>query len=149
MHRNRANRRARHTRRATATLALISAATFLNLLLLLFGKRYRLLLGSALAYYPGWLTTAVNGGIGSRALALLFGLGLCLAYVVCLCRVHRQGLRLGFFFYAADTAILLAVALFLVGNPESCLFELLIHGGILWTLYQGAAAQWQRKPAIR
>ena len=142
---HRASRRAGFTRRATAVLALLAGATFINLILLFWGMRYRLLTGSAAAYYIGWLAQGTDSGVGVQGLALFLGLGLCLAYVICLYRAHGQGLAMGFLFYAADTVVLLITALFAVANPESCLFELMTHGAVLWILYRGAAAQQRPK----
>ena len=145
MQKHRAKRRAGFTRRATAALALLAVATFMNLILLYWGKRYRLLTGSAAAYYIGWLARGTESGIGLQGLARFLGLGLCLVYVICLYRANNQGLAMGFLFYAADTALLLITVLFAVANPESCLLELLTHGTMLWILYRGAAAQQRPK----
>ena len=123
--RDRRQRQAMRRRIARARIALgaVALGTGANLVFLWLGIPFRIYASASFWYYVNLLS-------GNRWIGSLLGVATCLGYGFWI-----RDVALGRKLYAADTAFLLMVCLFLLENPLCCLPELVIHGAVLGLLW--------------
>lgn len=128
--------------------------TALNIAFLLGNADLYISYSAALPYYLVWLGKVFDNGLFLGDLNGEFtATGLVMAGVI-LCgwlavwwmsQSSRSWLKAGFVMVIADLATLIAVALVLMGDLFSCLWEAVIHVAVIWEMYQGLNAWRQRE----
>lgn len=127
--------------------------TALNIAFLLGNADLYISYSAALPYYLVWLGKVFDNGLYLGSLNGEFtATGLAMAGVLLaawlvvwwMSKDNRTWLKAGFFMVIADLVILLAVALVLMGDLVSCLWEAVIHIAVIWEMYQGLKAWDQR-----
>ena len=130
-----------------ALLAVV-AITLLNQLLLMFGVKYHFFFSASMPYYLNWLGVELSAvaSVGAyRALAVVLTLALYVLYGACwlLSVQRREWLLAALVIYAVDTVFLAVFALALLGNPASCLLEVITHAPAVYALYGAYRASGQ------
>ena len=132
--------------------------TVLNIAFLLGNVDMYISYSAALPYYLVWLGKIFDNG---RYMGPLNGqftaTGLVMAGILLaiwlvlwwLARGSRRWLQVGLWVVAADFAVLAIVALVLMSNPLSCLWEAVLHGAVIWEIYQGLKAWKQMEDALQ
>ena len=120
---------------AAGRLALLALTglTLVNLLLLCFRAEYHFLLSGAVPYYVNWLCVKLNAAGIWSVLSALLSLVLVAFYGACWLLSHQRRICLtaAAAAYALDTVLLVIFAFTLVGNPASCILEILTHLAVL------------------
>lgn len=115
-----------YRRRCRWVLLTVAVLSGLNMVLLWQNFGFRMYFSAAVPYYTGLLGRALGADGVLTALLAAVALLWCLLYPACL-----PTPAYGLWFYALDTVVLLAAAVFWVQNPMSCLPELWAHGLVL------------------
>lgn len=127
--------------------------TALNIAFMLGNGDLYISYSAALPYYLVWLGKVfdnglylgpLNGEFTATGLAMAAAI-LCLWLVVWwLSKTSRVWLKVGFAMVIGDLVILVALALLLMGDLMSCLWEAVIHIAVIWEMHQGLKA-WHQK----
>lgn len=127
--------------------------TALNIAFLLGDADLYISYSAALPYYLVWLGKVFDNGLYlGPSNGEFTATGLVLAGVLLigwltiwwLAKENRGWLKAGFILVMVDLGILAAIALLLMGDLRSCLWEAVIHLAVLWEMYQGLKA-WKEK----
>lgn len=131
--------------------------TVINIAFLLGNVDMYISYSAALPYYlvwlgkifdNGWLVGTLNGEFTATGL-LMAGILLAMWLVLWwLARGSRRWLQVGLWVVVADLVALAVVALVLMSNPLSCLWEAVIHGAVIWEIHQGVKAWKQMDAAL-
>ncbi len=124
--------------------------TVLNIVFLLLNSDVYLTYSAAAAYYLVWLGKgfdngfAINwdaAGIYTRT-GILFALLVLAVYGLLWWRARRQirWIRTAMILVIADAVLLVIIALFLLENPLDALFDLVIHGAVIWEMNRALEA---------
>ena len=107
-------------------LAII-AVSLVNQLMLWMRVEYHFLFSAAMPYYLNWLAFQLPN-TALKVVAVIATLALYAVYAGCWFFFwRREWLTAAISLYAVDTVLLIVMAFVLLGNPLSCLLEILIH----------------------
>ena len=127
--------------------------TALNIAFLLGNADLYISYSAALPYYLVWLGKIFDNGLQLGALNGEFtATGLVMACVMLSCWLavwwlsqnSRTWLKVGFLAVIVDLVILVVLAMVLMGDLLSCLWEAVLHIAVLWEIYQGLKS-WKQK----
>lgn len=136
-----------------SALLAVTGLTLVNLILLIFNAEYHFLLSGAVPYYVNWICDKLGLFWVWSLLAATLSVGLTFLYGACwvLSQRRRIFLTAAVGFYALDTLLLVIFAFTLIGNPASCVLEILTHLAVLALLIvaeraAGALQRMRRRP---
>ena len=130
--------------------------TALNIAFMLGNGDLYISYSAALPYYLVWLGKIFDNSLYLGPVNGVFtATGLVMAAVILcgwlvvwwLSKTSRTWLKVGFILVIADLVILVILALVLMGNLFSCLWEAVIHIAVLWEMYHGLKA-WAQKDSF-
>lgn len=132
--------------------------TLINIAFLLGNMDLYISYSAALPYYLVWLGKLFDNGLQLGGLSGQFtATGLVMAGVILtmwltlwlLSLGGRRWLKIGLWAVVADLAVLVTLALVLMSDPLSCLWEAVLHGAVIWQLCQGLKAWKQMDDALQ
>lgn len=120
-------------------------ATVINLVLLLVNSDFYIVYSSAVAYYLGWFGWLFDGGIPGTMTAI----GLTLAAIILVsymlvwffAKNSIAWLKAGLVMVAVDAAVLVALILLLNAGLTNFLWELALHGAVIYEIVMGISAR--------
>ncbi len=125
--------------------------TLVNLLMLLFGGEFYIPYSFAAAYYLvwfgmgfdndfayNWSQVGVNTRTGLVLAAVLLGLLVLFWY---LARRDEKWIKISMIVFAVDAVLLAVLSFAVMEQPLDCLWELVIHGAVIWEMNKALSAR--------